>query len=68
MDLNFELILTVIFLISACFWLLNKFVVKQVEGSIEFAGSMAPVLGLVLVLRSFVIEPFRFHRRQWCQP
>ncbi len=59
MDLNFELILTVIFLISACFWLLNKFVVKQVEGSIEFAGSMAPVLGLVLVLRSFVIEPFQ---------
>jgi len=51
--------LTVIFLISACFWLLNKFVVKQVEGSIEFAGSMAPVLGLVLVLRSFVIEPFQ---------
>ena len=59
MDLNFELILTVIFLISACFWLLNKLVVKQVEGSIEFAGSMAPVLGLVLVLRSFVIEPFQ---------
>ena len=59
MDLNFELILTVIFLISACFWLLNKFMVKQAEGPIEFTGSMAPVLGLVLVLRSFVIEPFQ---------
>ena len=59
MDLNFELILTVIFLISACFWLLNKFLVKQAEGPIEFTGSMAPVLGLVLVLRSFVIEPFQ---------
>ena len=59
MDLNFELILTVIFLISAIFWLLNKFMVKQAEGPIEFAGSMAPVLGLVLVLRSFVVEPFQ---------
>jgi signal peptidase I len=59
MDLNFELILTVIFLIAAVFWLLNKFMVKQAEGPIEFMGSMAPVLGLVLVLRSFVIEPFQ---------
>jgi len=59
MDLNFELILTVSFLISAIFWLLNKFMVKQAEGPIEFAGSMAPVLGLVLVLRSFVVEPFQ---------
>jgi signal peptidase I len=59
MDLNFELILTVIFLIAAVFWLLNKFMVKQAEGPIEFIGSMAPVLGLVLVLRSFVVEPFQ---------
>jgi signal peptidase I len=59
MDLNFELILTVIFLIAAVFWLLNKFMVKQAEGPIEFMGSMAPVLGLVLVLRSFVVEPFQ---------
>jgi len=59
MDLNFELILTVIFLVAAVFWLLNKFMVKQAEGPIEFMGSMAPVLGLVLVLRSFVVEPFQ---------
>ena len=59
MDLNFELILTVIFLVAAVFWLLNKFLVKQAEGPIEFMGSMAPVLGLVLVLRSFVVEPFQ---------
>lgn len=59
MDLNFELILTVIFLVAAVFWLFNKFMVKQTEGPIEFMGSMAPVLGLVLVLRSFVVEPFQ---------
>jgi signal peptidase I len=59
MDLNFELILTVIFLVSALFWLLNKFVVRQTEGAVEFIASLAPVLGLVLVLRSFVIEPFQ---------
>ena len=59
MDLNFELILTLIFLLSGLFWLLNKFLVKQEEGLIEFVGSLAPVLGVVLVLRSFVIEPFQ---------
>ena len=42
MDLNFELILTVIFLIAAVFWLLNKFMVKQAEGPIEFMGSHGP--------------------------
>ena len=59
MDLNFELILTLIFLLSGGFWLLNKFIVKQEEGLIEFAASLAPVLGLVLFLRSFLIEPFQ---------
>jgi signal peptidase I len=49
----------VIFLVAAVFWLFNKFMVKQTEGPIEFMGSMAPVLGLVLVLRSFVVEPFQ---------
>ena len=59
MDLNFELILSILFLLAGAFWLLNKFVVKQQEGLIEFTGSLAPVLGLVLLLRSFVIEPFQ---------
>jgi len=59
LDLNFELILTLIFLVAFAFWLLNKFVVKQEEGGIEFVGSLAPVLGLVLLLRSFVVEPFQ---------
>ena len=63
MDLNFELILTLIFLVAFAFWLLNKFVVKQEQGGIEFIGSLAPVLGLVLLLRSFVVEPFQIPSR-----
>jgi signal peptidase I len=59
MDLNFELILTVLFLVAGLFWLLNKFVLKQAEGLAEFMGSLAPVLGFVLILRSFIIEPFQ---------
>jgi signal peptidase I len=59
LNFNFELILTIIFLIAFAFWLINTFVVKQEEGLIEFAASLAPVLGLVLVLRSFMIEPFQ---------
>jgi len=59
MDWNFELILTVIFVITAFFWLLNRFWIKTGEGIIEFLGSLAPVLGLVLILRSFIIEPFQ---------
>ena len=59
MNFNFELILSIIFLIAFAFWLINKFVVKQEEGLIEFTASLAPVLGLVLVLRSFMIESFK---------
>jgi hypothetical protein len=68
MDLNFELILTLICLLSGGFWLLNKYFVKQEEGIIEFTGSLARCLDWVLILRSFVIEPFKFLPSQWCQP
>lgn len=59
MDFNFELILTTLFLVSGTFWLVNWFVLKHEEGLIEFVASLAPVLGIVLILRSFVIEPFQ---------
>ena len=46
MDLNFELILTVIFLISAAvFWLLNKFMVKQAEGTDRIYRINGPSFG-----------------------
>ncbi len=59
MNLNFELILTLLFILSALFWLANYFLMKKQDGVIEFIASMAPVLGVVLLLRSFIVEPFQ---------
>ncbi len=58
-DINFELILTLLFLLAASFWLLNRFWIRTDRGAIEYTASLAPVLGIVLVLRSFIIEPFQ---------
>ena len=63
MDFNFELILTVAFLITGSFWLVNRFLTKQEEGVMEFFASLAPVLGFVLILRSFIVEPFQIPSR-----
>ena len=57
MDFNFELILTVAFLVTGIFWLANRFWIKQEEGVVDFFGSLASVLLLVLFLRSFLVEP-----------
>jgi signal peptidase I len=59
MDINFELLLTVMFLVTGIFWLLNRLLLKRGEGLIEFLASLGPIFGLVLVLRSFVMEPFQ---------
>ena len=59
MDFNFELILTVIFLICGLCWLMNKSIRANEDSLIGFFASLAPVLGFVLVLRSFIAEPFQ---------
>ena len=59
MDINFEVILTVIFLVTGVFWVMNRLFLKRDEGVIEFLASLGPIFGLVLVLRSFVLEPFQ---------
>lgn len=59
MDLNFELILTLLFLLSASFWILNRVWLQTDRGPVEYVASLAPVLAIVLVLRSFIIEPFQ---------
>ena len=59
MDFNFELILTIAFLATGCFWLVNRFLTKKEDGVIEFFASLAPVLGFVLILRSVISEPFQ---------
>ncbi len=63
MDLNFELILTLLFLFSGACWLVNRRLSKNDESALGFIASLAPILGLVLVLRSFVVEPFQIPSR-----
>ena len=59
MDFNFELILTLLFLLCGLSWLLNKTIRGGEDSLIGFLASLTPVLGIVLVLRSFVVEPFQ---------
>jgi signal peptidase I len=59
MMINFEFILTAGFALTAVFWLANRWVFKHREGPIEFIASLAAVLGIVLILRSFIFEPFQ---------
>lgn len=66
MDFDFNLILVPVTLVLFAVWLLDKFVLKQRatrgQGKESFIVSWAydfwPVLAVVLVLRSFVVEPF----------
>lgn len=70
MSINLALILTLLTLISGIVILLDKFVWKTTENDptvkpdsratlIEYSRSFFPVLLFVLVVRSFVFEPFR---------
>ena len=66
MDINFPLILVVLTFVSGAVWLLDKKVLAKTreEGEqrptwVEYSGSFFPVLLLVLVLRSFLFEPFQ---------
>lgn len=63
LDLNFELILTVLFLVSGACWLINRRQSKGDESTLGFIASLAPILALVLVLRSFIVEPFQIPTR-----
>ena len=63
--MDFELILFLLFAISGCFWIaellyLKKF--KTVEGIrpiwLEYTAGFFPVIFIVFIIRSFVVEPF----------
>lgn len=71
MDFNFELILTLAVVITGIIFVLDKlfgskqkrvtFIKKQkiIFAVMDYSRSLFPVLFLVFILRSFVVEPFR---------
>lgn len=65
MDLNFPLILVVLTLISGFMWLLDRYHLRKKRGEettpfyIEYTAPFFPVLLAVLLLRSFLVEPFQ---------
>ena len=65
MDLNFPLILVILTFVCGLMWLLDKLVLQKTRGDeappfyIEYTAPFFPVLLVVLVLRSFLVEPFQ---------
>lgn len=65
MDFNLELVLTIIVLVTGAIWAIDAlFFAKKREGEkvpfyVEHSKSFFPVLAIVLILRSFIAEPFQ---------
>ncbi len=66
MDFNFELILVLAVLITGIIWLIDALFFARKRNpqtklplTVEYAKSFFPVLLIVLILRSFLIEPYR---------
>ena len=66
MDFDFNLIIVPVTLILGAIWLLDKLVLKQKQSKglekstapVRWAYDFFPILAIVLVVRSFLIEPF----------
>ena len=59
MDINFSLVLVIAFFVTGISWLLCKLKVSFANSTFEFFGSLFSVIAVVLVLRSFLFEPFQ---------
>lgn len=69
MDIDFSLVLVVLVAICGFIWLLDRFLLapgRKATGEsaqepvvVEYAKSFLPVLTIVLLLRSFLVEPFQ---------
>lgn len=59
MAFDFEILLVGLTVLSGLLWLLNAVVFKSDGAMAEYGRSFFPVLLFVVVLRSFVVEPFR---------
>gem|GEM_PF-4529345 len=62
MAFDFEVLLVGLTAISGVVWLLNALVFRSDGVMAEYGRSFFPVLLFVVVLRSFVVEPFRIRR------
>jgi len=61
---NFPLILIILTAVSGVIWLIDRLFFKRARTGqdpflVDYAASFFPVLLIVLVLRSFIFEPFR---------
>ena len=67
MNINFPLVLVIVTFVSGLIWgayaLFSRLAKRDAAGNppllVEYAASFFPVLLIVLVLRSFIAEPFR---------
>lgn len=59
MNIDFSLVLVLLVLFCGVVWLLGALFKQTKSWPVEYARSFFPLLLLVLVLRSFIFEPFR---------
>lgn len=60
MNIDFSLLLVIVTFVSGVIWFIGSLIFKRPQNLlVEYARSFFPLLLLVLVLRSFVFEPFR---------
>lgn len=64
--MNFALILFALCLLTGTLWVLDKFALRKKRGAdgkeplwVEYGASLFPVILLVFLLRSFIVEPFK---------
>src|SRR5712692_8099892 len=64
--MNFALLMLVLLLVTGAVWLLDIFVLRKLRGRdarepwwVEYPKSFFPIILLVFLLRSFLVEPFK---------
>ena len=64
--MNFALIMLLLLVFTGGFWLLDKLVLRKRRGEgepmpwwVEYPVSFFPVILIVFILRSFLVEPFK---------
>src|SRR5262245_27225011 len=64
--MNFALLMLVLLLVTGAIWLLDHFWLRKRRGSqarepwwVEYPKSFFPIILIVFVLRSFLVEPFK---------